>query len=334
MPVPDSATLAFVGDVNVAGDVDRDLDRRGPDWFWGDVQPLLQSADAVIANLETPITRSTRKWPWPKAYKFRARPETLAILQAANIRLVNLANNHMVDHHRQGVLDTIAHLDAAGIAHVGAGGDADAAERTAMIDVGGLRVGAYGLTDNVWEYAAKPDRPGTNFMWIRSNPARLDRLRRASAALDAAGAHLRVVSAHWGPNMRLHPIRRFRRFAADALAAGFDMLHGHSAHVVQRVERIGGRPVLYDCGNFLDDYWPFPFRRTLWSFIFFLDLRAGRPTELRLTPVKLFSNYVRLASGELADRICDLMVKRCRIAQVPLQRSKTGLRLELAPAGS
>ena len=332
MPVPDSVTLAFVGDVNVAGDVDRDLDSRGPDWFWGDVQPLLHAADAVIANLETPITRSTRKWPWPKAYKFRARPETISILRAANIQLVNLANNHMVDHDRQGVLDTVAHLDAAGIAHVGAGADAESAERPAVIDVRGLRVGAYGMTDNVWEYAAKADRPGTNFMWIRSTPERLDRLRTAAATLEAAGADLRVVSAHWGPNMRLHPIRRFRRFAADALATGFDMLHGHSAHVVQRVERIGGRPVLYDCGNFLDDYWPFPFRRTLWSFIFFVDVRGGRPTALRLTPVKLFSNYVRLATGDLAERICDLMIKRCRRADVPMQRSGNGLRLDLSPA--
>ncbi len=334
MPVQDSVTLAFVGDINVAGDVDRDLDRRGPDWFWGDVQPLLQSADAVIANLETPITRSTRKWPWPKAYKFRARPETLSILQAANVRLVNLANNHMVDHDRQGVIDTLEHLDAAGIAHVGAGADADGAERTAVIDVAGLRVGAYGLTDNVWEYAAKPGRPGTNFMWIRSTPARVDRLRAAAASLAASQVDLRVISAHWGPNMRLHPIRRFQRFAADALAAGFDMLHGHSAHVVQRVDRIDGRPVLYDCGNFLDDYWPFPFRRTLWSFIFFLDLKQGRPTALRLMPVKLFSNYVRLATGELADRICALMVKRCQRGNVAMERTGAGLRVDLEPVPS
>src|SRR5512147_384794 len=50
--------LAFLGDLMLGGDISRKLRDQPPERFWGDTLPILRQADAVIANLEGPITTS------------------------------------------------------------------------------------------------------------------------------------------------------------------------------------------------------------------------------------------------------------------------------------
>ena len=150
--------------------------------------------------------------------------------------------------------------------------------------------------------------------------------------MDDQGAEAVILSVHWGPNMRLRPPARFRACARTLLADGVDVIHGHSAHVFQAVERCAGGVVLYDTGNFLDDYWKFPFRETLWTFVFLVDFRAGRPRRLRLKPVKIEPLSVRLATGREFDRMCDRMLALCADTQTALVREPDGLSLDLRDA--
>ena len=117
--------------------------------------PVLQAADAVVANLECAITALTEPWDeTPKVFHFRARPEAVAVLQAANVQCVSLANNHTLDFRRAGLLETLSHLEGAGIPYAGAGLDLDAARAVAVIDVGDLRLGMAAFTDNEPPFAA------------------------------------------------------------------------------------------------------------------------------------------------------------------------------------
>jgi poly-gamma-glutamate synthesis protein (capsule biosynthesis protein) len=97
--------------------------------------------------------------------------------------------------------------------------------------------------------------------------------------------------------MRLSPRRRFRGFAHAVIDCGVDIIHGHSAHIVQGVEIYKGRPILYDTGNFLDDYWKFPLLPDDVSFVFLLDLQAGGPQRLRMVPIRLHPAPLRIATG-------------------------------------
>jgi poly-gamma-glutamate synthesis protein (capsule biosynthesis protein) len=49
------------------------------------------------------------------------------------------------------------------------------------------------------------------------------------------------------------PPERFRAFARWLIDRGFDVVHGHSAHVFQGVEAYDGGLILYDTGDFVDD---------------------------------------------------------------------------------
>ncbi|HWP35782.1 MAG TPA: CapA family protein, partial [Thermodesulfobacteriota bacterium] len=162
------------------------------------------------------------------------------------------------------------------------------------------RVAMLAFTDNEPAWAAGPDRPGTNYLPVSLEPEVLAVVEEGVAAAREAGAELVVLSNHWGPNMVLRPNETFRRFARAAVDRGVDVYYGHSAHLVQGIEIYRGRPILYDTGDFLDDYAVDPVLRNDWSCLFRLALAPGRLLGLELVPVHLGFAQVRLAVG--ADR--------------------------------
>ncbi len=116
------ARLAFLGDTILGREVADKLRRRRPREMLGGIGPILEEADGVIANLECAITPREEVWSrTPKEFHFRSGPEAIPFLQAANVRCVSLANNHVMDFGAGGLEDTIFHLDEAGIHHAGAG---------------------------------------------------------------------------------------------------------------------------------------------------------------------------------------------------------------------
>lgn len=328
----DCTRLAFLGDVMLGRGVSRDLRTHPPEHFFGNVLPILRGADAVIVNLESPITESDQRWrrTW-KTFHFRADPDTLRILSCGNIRFVCLANNHMMDFGARGLTDTLDHLDSAGIGRVGAGRDAAEAAAPALLTLPTLRVGLLAATDNMPEFAAGPSQPGTNYFRFDDRSGGLDWVARSVEELRLAGAELIVLSLHWGPNMRLKPNRRFRAFARGAIERGVDVIHGHSAHVFHAIERHGRGVIIYDAGNFIDDYWKFPFRHTFWSFVFMLELEGKRPARLRLAPVHVHDSPLGLATGEVKAAIMNRMKKLCAPFGTPLIETADGLEIPLDP---
>ena len=136
--------LNLAGDVMLGRGVNEALAELRPEEVWGDMLPLLLEGDLRIVNLECAIT--THKRPWtrtPKVFHFRADPRAVEVLSAARIDAVSLANNHTLDFEERGLLDTIAHLRAAGIAWAGAGANAEEASRPAILEAGGERAVSY-----------------------------------------------------------------------------------------------------------------------------------------------------------------------------------------------
>lgn len=321
--------LAFLGDLMLGGDVSRNLSERPPQWFWGDTLPILRQTDAVIANLEGPITTSNRRWQggW-KFFHFKADPAAVQILAAGNIRLVNLANNHVLDYGDRGLLDTLEALDRVGIGHTGAGRNRAEAEAPRIIEIGGMKIGVISATDRMRDFGATPDAPGTNYLEIRARSSGLDWIARSVSDLKQAGVALIALSLHWGPDLRTEPSDDFRRFAHTAIEHGVDVIHGHSAHVVQAVEHYRHGIILYDTGNFIDDYWRIPFQRTTWSFIFILALENGRPAGLQLLPV-LTRPLPTVAVGKVFESILATMRARCAAFGTTVVGSVEGLDVSL-----
>lgn len=271
-----------------------------------ELREITSSADLFVVNLECCI--SDRGTPWPdigKPFFFRAPPRAVELLSWLGVDCVTLANNHALDFSYDALTDTVNLLDEAGIAAVGAGPDLDAARawRT-METAGGLSVGVLGVSDHPPDFAAQPDRPGIAFADLAAGvPEWLTRQVRQMAG----SVQVPLVTPHWGPNMTIAPAEYVRR-AADALvAAGAGLVAGHSAHVFHGVS---GR-VLFDLGDFVDDYAVDPDLRNDISALFLVRVDGGCVTSVDILPVRIEDGRVCRAIGADDDHLRAVMAARC-----------------------
>ena len=102
------------------------LDVPDADHWLAAIAPVLRSADMSIGHLEVPhstsVTEMAGDIPAPAA-----PPENVAAIARAGFDAVTLAGNHIADCGEEGIADTCALLEAAGIGFCGAGRDAEAA---------------------------------------------------------------------------------------------------------------------------------------------------------------------------------------------------------------
>jgi len=299
--------IGFTGDVMLGRVVNDRQRRRSVDAVWGSVLERLRSLDGLVINLECCL--STRGQQWQRTYRpfhFRADPDwAIPALERAGVDVCTLANNHILDYEEVALRDTLAELDDAGIARTGAGETIDEALEPAVRTIGDtdtsdgdLEIAVIGLTDNTPEYAADEDSPGT--AWIEIEVSDTETRRRVRETLERAretSPDLLVASLHWGPNMVTEPPESFREFGRWLVEEGVDVVHGHSAHVFQAIEIREGQPIIYDAGDFVDDYRVDPELRNDRSFLFVLSVTAdGDLTDLRLYPTEIDDCAVHEAS--------------------------------------
>ena len=79
--------------------------------------------------------------------------------------------------------------------------------------------------------------------------------------------------------------------------AGADVFWGHSAHVVQGIEVWHGKPILYDTGDFVDDYAVDPELRNDLSGLFLLRARPPAIAWIDIVPVMISRCQVNRARG-------------------------------------
>jgi poly-gamma-glutamate synthesis protein (capsule biosynthesis protein) len=287
--------------------------RDGPDYPLSAVTPLLRAADLAIANLECALTDSLERWHGvPKAFYFGAPTRTGQALKDAGIGLVSLANNHILDYDVQGLQDTLATLDAAGILHTGAGMDLARALCPAIAECRGVRIGMTAFCDHQADFAASEDHPGMAWLGLHDEAAAIDAFARALAPLRAQGVRWPILSLHWGPNMVSEPAPHQRRLARAAIEVGWKIVYGHSAHVFQGVELHEGCPILYAAGDLVDDYAVDPAFRNDHQLLFALEL--GEDAVERIVMHPLFIRRCRVFPANSAQRawIVERMQSLCR----------------------
>ncbi|HZX42407.1 MAG TPA: CapA family protein, partial [Myxococcaceae bacterium] len=207
--------------------------------------------DLVLVNLECPFT--TRGAPIPKNFNFRARPSTVQVLVEAGVRAVSLANNHLMDYGPEGVDDTTATLDAAGIAHFGAGRTLAEARRPAIVEVGGLKVAFLGYLilgavhpepAVVWATETTAGVAGHPSGWTV-----VEKMVREDVAAARKNADLVIPFFHWGREGSKAPDAYQLALAKAAVESGAAAVLGAHPHVLHGMERMGQAPVFYSLGN-------------------------------------------------------------------------------------
>ncbi len=196
---------------------------QDPAYFFQKVQPVFAQDDLTIVNMEGTLTQETAREP--KQFAFKGDAEYAKILASGNVEATNLANNHSFDYGKKSYEDTIAALDAEGISSFGY-------ERTAVMDIKGVKVGLAGVYELAEHIECKQDM--------------LDNI----ASLKEQGAQIIIVSFHWGQERENVPNDVQVALAHVAIDNGADLVLGHHPHVLQGIEKYKGKNIVYSLGNF------------------------------------------------------------------------------------
>lgn len=309
------------------GPIPRPVDFR---YVWGDALGELERVrpDARIVNLETAVTVSEDAWPG-KPIHYRMHPSNVGCLTAAQIDCCVLANNHVLDWGRRGLLETLDTLHREGVQTAGAGRGEGEAAAPAVLDLPGkgrVLVFAFGTEDSgvPEDWAAAGRRAGVSFLEDLS-AERVAAIARRVRSRKRAG-DLAVASIHWGANWS-YAISTAQRVFAHRLidAAGIDLLHGHSSHHVKGIELYHDKLILYGCGDFLNDYEGIGshegYRGDL-SLMYFptLDVATGRLVRLAMVPTQVRHFRVNRAPPQGAAWLEAMLNREGRCLNVQLDR--------------
>lgn len=297
-----TVVVGFTGDVMLGRLVNQTISSNGYDYPWGNVLPLLKKNDFNIINLESTFTKSEKRVF--KVFNFKADPDKIKTLVDANISLVNLANNHCLDFNEEGLRETIQTLESNGIKYVGVGQDIIHAHTMQIFEKRNIKIGVLGYTDNEPDWAATSDKAGTNYIKVGKTDQIESDIKAAKELVD-----ILIISIHWGPNKIERPTQEFIDFAHKIIDSGADIIHGHSAHVVQGIELYKGKVILYGTGDFIDDYMIYPDLHNDHSFLFRINLSKDRIHQIELIPVYISEMQVNLAKDDLAKKILNHMKK-------------------------
>lgn len=314
MPLPFMNTplkLLLVGDVMLGRQVNERLREQPPEYPWGNTLPLFLGADWRACNLECVITDHGSPWARsPKAHHFQTDAKNLAVLKAARMDAVSLANNHTLDLNHRGMVEMLRLLDGAHVAHSGAGLDREEATQLAVSEVRGVRIGLLSFTDNEPAWEAGEDHPGIFYAPVETNDERtaelLQKVHQARGQVDVL-----IVAAHWGRNWGDRPPAQHTTLARGLIQAGADVVFGHSAHVCRGVEVFEGGLILYSTGDFVDDYAIDPVERNDRSWVFEIQIENKHPPQLHLYPTVIRDCQAWLAEPDEAGAMITAMQELC-----------------------
>jgi poly-gamma-glutamate capsule biosynthesis protein CapA/YwtB (metallophosphatase superfamily) len=273
--------------------------------------PLLSGFDVMVANLEGNLSETLPQPADPHSVTFVSSPAMLDGFSLAGIDAVTLANNHSVWNDEgwgvQGLLDTIAALDGAGIPYFGAGASIDVARAPWVTEAGGVRIAFLGIDGVTANYEVEPgmdtgvldvdvgataERAGTN-PYLAAQVA-------ADIAAATAVADVVIPYFHLGAEYIAVPPAWAVQAAHLAIDAGAAMVVTNHPHLIQGMEVYAGKPIVYSPGNFiLDQMWAAEVRS---GYALEIVLRGTTITGLRFHGVEIedFHQPRRMTTGEQA----------------------------------
>lgn len=206
------------------------------------VRPIIEDADVAICHLETPV-RTPGTEVDGVVPVFGAPEEIAGEIRAAGYDRCSLASNHALDQGGAGIDATLAAFDGAGLGHAGLGRNVAEAAGTTF-DVNGVTVAHLSASFNFNGFSTPAGEP-----W-RANLIDATRIVADARQARANGAAVVIVSLHWGDEGVSDVLAEQRQVAEELTASGaVDLIVGHHAHVVQPIEQVDGRWVVFGMGN-------------------------------------------------------------------------------------
>ncbi len=196
---------------------------------------LFKSSDITIGNLESPVAFHV-----PLGDSFRASIDFLTFLQKENVQVLSIANNHILDHGKEGYDETLRCLEELNYSYVG--DYREYGSNYQIITKGDVKIGIFGLND------INTDKNRNDFaeFSFRNVANTIDKIRKEEVDLI-------ILNIHWGKEYITFPSEEQRKIAKRIVDMGVDIIHGHHPHVIMPYEKYKHAYIFYSMGNFLMD---------------------------------------------------------------------------------
>jgi poly-gamma-glutamate capsule biosynthesis protein CapA/YwtB (metallophosphatase superfamily) len=249
VPPPREVTVAVTGDLLPHQPV-LDAAWRGDSYDFVSllrgIRGPISRADLALCHLEVPLARGHEGLSTYPV--FNGPPELATALAAVGYDGCSVASNHAFDQGETGVRSTLDVLDQAGLGHAGTARTKHEARVIQRYEVDSVQIAHLSYTYGLNGFTLPSGRA-----WLVDL---IDARRILRDARQARRDHADVVlvSLHWGTEYVAEPTSDQVRLARRLLAsAHIDALIGHHAHVVQPVDRVAGKVVVYGLGNLLSN---------------------------------------------------------------------------------
>ena len=216
-----------------------------------ELMEYLRYFDYRIGTLETAIGTNLPFDPIKMAGRQNvifARDEDFYRIKEMGFDVVSLANNHVGDLGRDGLINTIRLLKENGIEYCGAGMNEEEASRPAVIHKDDCRIALLAYCeyeDNHWKTVpvASKNAPGINPLKIEKV---IDDIVVCKSLYDSV-----IVLPHWGMEYSSRPLQKHVSMAKQMIDAGACAVLGSHPHQIQPTIKYRGGIICFSMGNLL-----------------------------------------------------------------------------------
>ena len=238
-----------------------------------EILQITNESDLFYVNHE--YTISDRGTPLAgKYYTFRAKPERMSILKEMGTDIVSLANNHVYDYGEEALLDTVDLLEKAGIPYVGGGRNIGEAKRPIYFIINGIKIGFVGASNGERiRYTPQATEESAGILRAYDTTEYNQVIQTASMECDYLIAYI-----HWGTEDSNYLNADQQRWGREFLASGADIVIGGHPHVLQGIEYVDGKPIIYSLGDFWFN------NETKYTGVLKLNIQYGGLKEMSFVP--------------------------------------------------
>ena len=278
--------IAAVGDI-MLGDlpacygfgVGSVIQRESVDFPFKRVTDHLKKSDIVFGNLEVILSDRGRNPFWLPTLYLRGMPKAGEALKNAGFDVLNVANNHLMQHGGDCFLDTLKVLKNVGLDSIGVANEENGYHSIPCIkEVKEIKIGFLGYSLRPEEYSLT----GTRYA-MGTRESILADLKKLKKEVDIV-----VISLHWGDEFIQKPSRKQIELGKEIIDEGAHIILGHHPHVLQGIQRYAHGLIAYSLGNFVFDQW-LPSTRD--SMILEVDLHKNGIENHKVTPARLNRFY-------------------------------------------
>ena len=265
------------------------------------VKSVFANSDLVFGNLECTLSNANRSSGDYSSIQMRGHPDSCTGLAESGFDVMNLANNHSLQHGKDAFQDTVRMLSANNIQTTGVNTGDHLVGTPTIINKNGLRVAFLGYSlrpRQYFDYA--PDYSEGHGDGIAND------IRMVRDDVDIV-----IVSLHWGDEFIQRPSPEEIQLGRRLIDEGANLIVGHHPHVLRGVEKYNDGYIAYSLGNFVCDMiWDDTTRETA---VLQCELSENGVHDVRLLPCYINDHYQPIVlDGEKADSLRDKISRLSR----------------------